>query len=70
VPHRPLSSFVTGGNGSDVRVVLVDGRIIYRDGAFTNLSDSEGVIAEAEKIGRTIIDKAGLGHRLAPDWRM
>jgi hypothetical protein len=27
------------------------------------------VIAQAEKIGRAILDQAGLGHRLAPAWR-
>ena len=70
VLHRPLSSFVTAGKGSDVRAVLVDGRVVYRNGAFTNLGDPEGVVAEAEKIGQHIIDKAGLGHRLAPEWRM
>jgi 5-methylthioadenosine/S-adenosylhomocysteine deaminase len=70
VLHRPLSSLVTAGKGSDVRAVLVDGRIVYRDGEFTNLGDSERVIAEAETIGRSIIAKAGLGHRLTPDWRM
>ena len=70
VLHRPLSSFVTAGKGSDVRAVLVDGRIVYRDGAFTQLADPQRVIADAEKIGRTIVDKAGLGHRLAPAWRL
>jgi 5-methylthioadenosine/S-adenosylhomocysteine deaminase len=70
VLHRPLSSLVTAGKGSDARTVLVDGRVVYRDGAFTNLGDSRQVVAEAHKIGRSIIDKAGLNHRLAHTWRM
>jgi 5-methylthioadenosine/S-adenosylhomocysteine deaminase len=70
VLHRPLSSFVTAGKGSDVRAVLVDGQIVYRDSAFTGLPDPQAVVAEAEQIGRAIIDKAGLSHRLAPAWRM
>src|SRR5262245_32766631 len=69
VLHRPLSSFITAGKGSDVRAVLVDGRIVYRDGRFAHLDDPQSVIAEAEKIGASIIDKAGLGHRLTPAWR-
>jgi 5-methylthioadenosine/S-adenosylhomocysteine deaminase len=69
VLHRPLSSFVTAGKGSDARAVLVDGRVVYRDGAFTQLADPQRVIDEAERIGRTILDGAGLGHRLAPAWR-
>jgi 5-methylthioadenosine/S-adenosylhomocysteine deaminase len=69
VLHRPLSSFITAGKGSDARTVLVDGRIVYRNGAFANFDDSEGVVGEAEKIGRAIIGKAGLNHRLASAWR-
>jgi 5-methylthioadenosine/S-adenosylhomocysteine deaminase len=70
VLHRPLTSLVTAGKGSDARAVLVNGRIVYRDGKFANLADSRRVIAEAEQIGRTIIEKAGLGHRLEPAWRI
>jgi 5-methylthioadenosine/S-adenosylhomocysteine deaminase len=69
VLHRPLSSFVTAGKGSDARIVLVDGRIVYRDGAFAHSADPRHVVAEAEKVGRAAIDKAGLGHRLLPEWR-
>lgn len=68
--HRPLSSFVCAGKGSDARAVLVDGQVVYRDGKFAHLADGEGVIAEAEKVGRAIVDKAGLSARLAPDWRI
>jgi 5-methylthioadenosine/S-adenosylhomocysteine deaminase len=70
VLHRPLTSFITAGKGSDVKAVLVDGRIVYRDGRFTHLSDASGVIAEAEKVGAEIIRKAGLSGRLAPAWRL
>ena len=68
--HRPLSSFVAAGKGSDVRAVLVDGRVVYRDGRFDRLASAQDVIAEAEKIGRSIVIKAGLDHRLSPAWRM
>ena len=70
VLHRPLSSFVTAGKGSDVRAVLVDGKVVYRNGTFTHLADVGGVIAEAEKVGKAIVAEAGLSHRLEPAWRM
>jgi 5-methylthioadenosine/S-adenosylhomocysteine deaminase len=70
VQHRPISSFVYAGKGSDARAVLVDGEIVYRDGRFTHMADSAKVIAEAERIGRAALDSAGLGHRLTPAWRM
>jgi 5-methylthioadenosine/S-adenosylhomocysteine deaminase len=70
VLHRPLSSFVTAGKGSDVRAVLVDGKVAYRNGVFAHLADAQDVIVEAEKVGKAIVAKAGLSHRLAPAWRM
>jgi 5-methylthioadenosine/S-adenosylhomocysteine deaminase len=70
VLHRPVSSFVYAGKGSDARAVLVDGEIVYREGRFTHMADSGKVIAEAERIGRAVLDQAGLTNRLAPAWRM
>ena len=70
VLHRPLSTFVCAGNGSDARIVLVDGKTVYRDGHFTQQPDHASVFTEAERIGREVLDKAGLSHRLAPAWRM
>jgi hypothetical protein len=34
------------------------------------MSDGERVIAEAQRIGRTLVDQAGLSRRLAPAWPM
>ncbi len=69
VLHRPISSFVYAGKGSDARAVLVDGQVVYRDGRFPRFADGDRVMAEAERLGRVIIEKAGLGHRLSPAWR-
>ena len=69
VLHRPLSSFVTAGKGSDVRVALVDGQIVYRDGVFKHCAEPRRLVAEAAKIGSAIVGKAGLSHRLTPAWR-
>jgi 5-methylthioadenosine/S-adenosylhomocysteine deaminase len=70
VLHRPLSSFVCAGKGTDARAVLVDGEVVYRNGQFAHLNDVAGAIAEAEKVGKAIVAAAGLGHRLSPQWRM
>ena len=69
VLHRPLTSFVTAGKGSDVKAALVNGQVVYRDGRFSNLADPGSVIAEAQKIGSMIADRAGLTHRLGTAWR-
>jgi 5-methylthioadenosine/S-adenosylhomocysteine deaminase len=60
VLHRPLSSFVTAGKGSDAKVVMVDGEIVYRDGAFPRQSDAMRVVREGEAIAKGILAKAGL----------
>jgi len=69
VLHRPISSFVYAGKGSDARFVLVDGKVVYEDGAFVQLADRERIIAEGERIGRRVLEAAGLGARLEPAWR-
>ena len=69
VLHRPISTFVAAGKGSDARAVLVNGQIVYRDGRFPRYPDGDRAIAEAERLGRSIIEKAGLAHRLSPAWR-
>jgi len=65
VLHRPISSLVYAAKGTDARVVLVDGQVAYQDGRFPRISDGGEWIAEAQRLGREIIQKAGLSHRLA-----
>lgn len=69
VIHRPISSLVYSGKGTDASVVMVDGEIVYRDGLFPRFAEGARVIGEAQRIGRSIIESAGLAHRLAPEWR-
>lgn len=69
VLHRPISNFICAGKGSDARLVMVDGEIVYRDGVFPRFNDSHRIINDAENIGKKILDTAGLGGRLQPAWR-
>ena len=69
VLHRPLSNFICAGSGSNARVVVVNGEIVYSDGKFTRSSDSERLCGEAQQIGARLVEQAGLGHRLVPAWR-
>ena len=68
VLHRPISAFVCAGKGSDARVVIVDGKIVYRDGEFKRGPSPVDVLKEAEKLGRHIAESAGLADRLASPW--
>ena len=69
VVHRPISSLIYAGKGTDARLVIVDGEVVYRDGAFPRFSDEALVRTEAQRISRAILESAGLGSRLSPDWR-
>jgi 5-methylthioadenosine/S-adenosylhomocysteine deaminase len=66
---RPLSAFVGAGRGSDAKVVLVDGKVVYREGRFTHGPDPREVVREAEKVAGHIVESAGLGSHLALVWR-
>lgn len=70
VVHRPISSLLYAAKGTDAKMVLVDGDVVYREGRFAHLSVPREAVAEAQRIGRNILDKSGLASRLAPDWRL
>jgi 5-methylthioadenosine/S-adenosylhomocysteine deaminase len=69
VQLRPVSTFISAGRGADARIVMVNGEIVYRDGAFKHLKDGMAAIAEAERAARSLLREAGLEGRLQPDWR-
>lgn len=68
VLQRPLSAFMCAGKGSDARIVMVDGKIVYRDANFKNGPEPKEVLKEAEKLGRSIAESAGLSARFASHW--
>jgi 5-methylthioadenosine/S-adenosylhomocysteine deaminase len=69
VVHRPISSLLYCGKGTDASVVMVDGEIVYRGGKFPRFADEAAVTAEAQRIGCSIVERAGLSDRLTPAWR-
>lgn len=68
VLQRPLSAFVGAGRGSDAKVVIVDGKVVYRDGMFTSGPDSREILRDSERLGAEIIQKAGLSNRISSHW--
>jgi 5-methylthioadenosine/S-adenosylhomocysteine deaminase len=66
--QRPLSAFVGAGKGTDAKAVLVDGEVVYRDGQYKCGPNPVEILREAEKVGRDIIARAGLSHRLESSW--
>jgi 5-methylthioadenosine/S-adenosylhomocysteine deaminase len=68
VLQRPLSAFICAGKGSDAKVVMVGGKIVYRDGQFMNGPKPGEVLQEAERLGLDLIKSAGLSDRLVSHW--
>ncbi len=60
---RPLlnvtHNLVHAVDGRSVRLVLVEGRVIYRDGEFPGI-DPRAVYTEADRLARATIAEAGL----------
>ena len=69
VLHRPISNFICAGRGSDAKVVIVNGRVVFQDGKCAAGPDLNDIFCKAQSIGRSIIEKAGLSARLEPLWR-
>jgi len=53
--YDPVSALVYSANGSDVRDVIVNGRILMRDRAFTTI-DADEVVGKVKEIGKRIGD--------------
>lgn len=68
VLHRPISNFIYAGKGSDARLVMVDGEIVFRHGVLLRRADSQQIIADAGTVARQILKAAGLEARLDSVW--
>lgn len=68
VLQRPLSVFIGAGKGSDAKIVMVGGKIVYREGRFMNGPNPEEVLREAEKLGAEIATSAGVADRFVSHW--
>jgi len=62
-PHETLDPYTTlvhAARATDVRLTMVAGRILYRQGEWTTL-DAERVTAEAREQARALLGRAGVG---------
>ena len=54
--HDRISTLVYSATAAAVKTVLVDGKLLYQDGAFLTL-DQEAILAHAAEIGRRLVAK-------------
>ncbi|MBI5711446.1 MAG: amidohydrolase family protein [Candidatus Eisenbacteria bacterium] len=57
--HDPYVTLVHAARASDVRLTMVAGRVLYRDGAWATL-DPERAVAEARAEARGLVRRAGM----------
>ena len=67
--NMPVSRVVCFAGGGDVRDVVVGGRVLLRDGAFTE-ADREAIVAEADRAAAAMLRSAGLEAEVIerPGW--
>ncbi|OCL05765.1 atrazine chlorohydrolase/guanine deaminase [Glonium stellatum] len=63
----PVSAIVYSATGGDVRMVVVDGKILVEDGKLKTM-DEEEIWKEGEKRGHEIAERAGLGEKVKGRW--
>ncbi|KAL4765325.1 amidohydrolase [Aspergillus foveolatus] len=64
---NPVSAVVYTATGRDVDVVVVDGRVVVRNGELLTMDEGE-IVREAERRSREIVERAGLGEKVRPKW--
>ena len=60
--HDPLGAFVFSSNASVVRTVLVDGRVVVRDGEVAGV-DERDVVGRAQRAAGDLVARAWQGVR-------
>jgi 5-methylthioadenosine/S-adenosylhomocysteine deaminase len=68
VIHNPLYNFICCARGADAHTVIVDGKVLLKNGKFTRAQNIDVIISEATASGRRIAEKTGLIARAAPNW--
>ena len=53
--HSMLNNLVYSASGKDVRLTMVDGKVLYQDGEYTTI-DLEKVMAETDIARKKILD--------------
>ena len=68
VANRPVSALVFSAHGTDVDTVLVNGEVVLRGGELRFVGEDE-VLADARRLARETIERAGIEARVDVHWR-
>jgi 5-methylthioadenosine/S-adenosylhomocysteine deaminase len=66
--HHPVSTLVYSASGSEVKTVLVDGRVVVDEGRICTVDEGE-VLKEATARAQSLARRAGTDHLARREWR-
>jgi 5-methylthioadenosine/S-adenosylhomocysteine deaminase len=69
VGNRPIAALVFSAHGTDADTVVVNGKVVMRDGDLVGFSGESEVLAEATRRAGEVIERAGLAERVYVHWR-
>ncbi len=69
VGNRAVAALVFSAHGTDVDTVLVNGRLLLRNGELVGFDREKDVLAEARARAHECIVRAGIAERVYVDWR-
>ena len=69
VPNRPVGALVFTAHGTDVDTVIVNGKVLLRNGKLVGFADEQSVIEEATARAHDVIRRAGIADKVFVDWR-
>ncbi|PLN79634.1 atrazine chlorohydrolase/guanine deaminase [Aspergillus taichungensis] len=66
---NPVSAVVYTATGRDVNYVVVDGKVLVREGELTTMDEGE-TVKEAQRRSREVVERAGLQKEVSARWRV
>jgi 5-methylthioadenosine/S-adenosylhomocysteine deaminase len=67
--HRPVSSLVFSGHGTDAVLVMVDGEVVYENSVYPTFGDVDRLLTACADVARHVARRAGLGDALSGPWQ-
>ncbi|KAJ5499429.1 Amidohydrolase 1 [Penicillium expansum] len=64
---NPVSAVVYTATGRDVDVVVVNGKVLVKDGKLMTM-DEEEIVQEAQRRSKEVVERAGLGDKVQGRW--
>jgi cytosine/adenosine deaminase-related metal-dependent hydrolase len=65
--YDPVSTIVHATNARDVNHVVINGKVLLKDGCLTTLDEDE-VIKDALKAGKDVLERSGLASQVHSSW--